>query len=60
MVLTVGNVVHIGVGISVRFSVSSVGVRQLDIRFSISFSLTLVDQVIGFGGNKGQDRGKNL
>ena len=57
MVLTVGNVVYIGVGISVRLC--SVGVKQLGIRFSISFSLTLVE-AFGFGSNKGQDRDKNL
>merc|ERR1711893_564709 len=42
----IGSAEHQGVGISVRGSVSSVGVKQLGIRFSISFSLTLVDQVV--------------
>ena len=61
MVLTVGSVVHQGVAISVRGSVSSVGVKQIG---SISFSLTLVDQVMSTinvgGGVSGVSNGVSV
>merc|ERR1711893_497437 len=60
----IGSAVHQGVGISVRGSVSSIGVKQLGIRFSISFSLTLVDQVVSTinvgGGVSGVSNGVSV